>query len=75
MLVSFFSASSTSSGMDWSSDVHQGSWGSIIAKPGVTHSLEAGKRRKQLIVSPCGKYNSKRVTEYQAAARKTTTAS
>lgn len=73
-MVPFFSASSTSSGMGWSSAVHQGSWGSIMAKPRVTHGVEAEKRSKQFIVTPCGKSDSKQVTEHQAAARKTTSA-
>lgn len=73
-MVLFFSASSTSSGMVWSSAVHQGSWESIIAKPRVAHSLESGKRSKQPIVTPCGKCDRKQATEYQATARKATTA-
>lgn len=73
-MVPFFSASGTSSGMSWSSAVHKGSWESIIAKPRVSHSLESGKRSKQHIIPPCGKCDSKQATEYQAAARKATTA-
>lgn len=44
-----------------------GSWGLIIAQPRVTHSLEARKISKQLIVTPCG---SKQVTEYQVSSKK-----
>lgn len=72
-LGSFSSASSTSPSMGWASAVPQGSWGSITAKPAVSHSLQAGKIGKQLIITPCGKCDSKQMTEYQAAARKAAT--